>query len=80
MARFEAVLALKQFCAGCSAFDVDNHIYVIVVALMGAWALHIFAVGSFPLTSTSRPPDVSHVMNETKPSPFFARALPTWCS
>jgi len=23
-------------------------------------------------TSTSRPPDVTHVINETRPSPFFA--------
>jgi len=25
-----------------------------------------------PPTSTSRPPDVTHVINETRPSPFFA--------
>ena len=37
----------------------------------------VFAVGPLPLTSTSRPPrihrtSVTHVMNETRPSPLFA--------
>ena len=32
----------------------------------------VFAVGPLPFTSFTRPPDVTHVMDETRPSPFFA--------
>ena len=45
---------------------------------MSAWVLHLFAVGPLPLTSTSRPPDITHVMNETRPSLFFC-AFPLQC-
>ena len=31
-----------------------------------------FAVGLLPLMSTLHQPDVTHVINETRPSPFFA--------
>ena len=33
--------------------------------------LNVLAVGSLPLTSTSYPPDVIHVKNAPRPSPFF---------
>ena len=32
----------------------------------------VFAVGPLPLMSFWRPPDVTHRMDETRPSPFFA--------
>ena len=43
-------------------------------ACMGA-----IQVGPLPLTSLSRPPDVTHVMNAPRPSPFFFCTLPLPC-
>ena len=39
---------------------------------------HEFECGPLPPTSTSRPPDVIHVVSVPRPSPFFA-ALPPPC-
>ena len=43
-----------------------------VVECLKGWS---FAVGSLPPTSSSCPPDDIHVMNETRPSPFFTLLL-----